>query len=308
MRLRDFDINLLVTMEAIWAGRSVSMAAKKLNLAQSTISAALNRLRQTLGDDLFTWSGSEMIPTALAEQLMPEVHRILQTTRLILEEARGDKGLVERRLTIATSDYVVAMLGAPLIRRASTEMPHLSFDFVLPPPTSVKYVSKTNRLDIDLFVLPANALRISGMNRSLLYEDRYVCAGRRDHPRLRDDMSCEDFLALTHIGYSALPKANYNHETMLWDELSIDISYQLTMSSYLIFPRILTGSDAVAILPKRLVMMLSKEWKLRWIVPPLPTPPLEINALWSADQDDDRALVWLRRTIAEIAAAVDGKA
>lgn len=72
MQLRDFDVNLLITMEAIWTTRNVSNAAKTLNLAQSTVSAALNRLRLALGDELFSWSGSEMVPTALAEQIMPD--------------------------------------------------------------------------------------------------------------------------------------------------------------------------------------------------------------------------------------------
>lgn len=31
MRLRDFDINLLTLMEAIWTTRSVSAAARQLN-------------------------------------------------------------------------------------------------------------------------------------------------------------------------------------------------------------------------------------------------------------------------------------
>ncbi len=303
MQLRDFDMNLLVTFEAIWTARSVSTAARKLNLAQSTISAALNRLRQSLADELFTWSGAEMIPTALTEQLMPEVRRILQATRMILEDAHGIEGLVQRRLTIATVDYVVAMIGGQLLERAAREAPYLSFDFVLPQPTSTKYLSKTNRLDVDLFILPVNALRMTGMNRSPLYEDSYVCAGREDNLKLYEGMSADEFLALKHIGYSALPKASYNHETMLWDDLSISISYQLTMSSYLIFPRILASSDAVAILPRRLVLTLSKEWNLRWIVPPLPTPPLLISALWSADQDDDRALNWLRTAVAAITAS-----
>ena len=53
MQLRDFDVNLLITMEAIWTTRNVSNAAKTLNLAQSTVSAALNRLRLALDDELF---------------------------------------------------------------------------------------------------------------------------------------------------------------------------------------------------------------------------------------------------------------
>ena len=114
MQMRDFDINLLATMEAIWTTRNVSNAARTLNLAQSTVSAALNRLRQALDDELFTWSGSEMVPTPLAEQIMPDIAQLLNGVRSVLTKSRGQVDTVERRLVVATADYVVALLGAPL--------------------------------------------------------------------------------------------------------------------------------------------------------------------------------------------------
>ena len=300
MKLRDFDLNLLVIMEAIWAERSVTLASRSLNLSQSTISAALNRLRHSLNNEIFTFSGSEMVPTALTIQLMPEVSRILNSTGAILEGAHGIDGLIERRLTIATADYVAGMLGGELINLAAREMPNLSFDFILPKPTSEKYLSKASRLDVDLFIIPGNVLRLAGMKREFLYNDTYVCAAARSNEKLHDNISSEEFLQLEQIGYSAFPKSVYNHETLLWDEQSIEFSYRLTMSNYLIFPRILTKSDAVAILPKRLVEALSEQWDLRWVVPPLPTPPLDIFMLWRPDQDDDRALAWLRKSLKNI--------
>lgn len=300
MKLRDFDLNLLIIMEAVWAERSVTTASRRLNLSQSAISAALNRLRNSLKDEIFTFSGAEMVPTPLAIQMMPEVNRILQSTRIILEGAHGNEGLVERRLTIATADYVAGMLGGDLITLAAREMPHLSFDFILPRPASEKYLSKASRLDIDLFIIPANALRLSGMKREFLYSDTYVCAAAEDNERLFEGIPVDQFLKLDQVGYSAFPKAGYNHETLMWDELSIDFSYRLTMSNYLIFPRILAKSEAVAVLPKRLVEVLSEQWNLRWVVPPLPTPPLDIFMLWRLDQDDDKALAWLRKSLQKI--------
>ena len=130
MRLRDFDINLLVTLEAIWTTRNVSNAAKTLNLAQSTVSAALNRLRLALGDELFNWSGSEMVPTPLAEQIMPDVTKLLNGVRTVLTKSLGQVETVERRMVIATADYVVALFGAKLLQRAAAEAPQLSFDLV----------------------------------------------------------------------------------------------------------------------------------------------------------------------------------
>lgn len=298
MQLRDFDVNLLVTMDAIWTTRNVSNAAKTLNLAQSTVSAALNRLRLALDDELFTWSGSEMVPTPLAEQIMPDVAQLLNGVRTVLTKSFGQVETVERRLVIATADYVAALFGAKLFERAAAEAPQLSFDFVDMRP---QFINRSTRSDIDLFVIPGNALRTSGMERVSLYQDSYVCIGAESNAALYAGMSVEEFLALQHIGYSALPRVVFNHEMMLWDEMGKDVNLRLTMGNYLIFARIVAASNAVAILPKRLAVSVTDEWKLKWIEPPLPTPELEIAAMWRPDQGKDIALAWLRDTLVDIA-------
>ena len=297
MQLRDFDINLLVTLEALWSSRSVSAAAKSLNLAQSTVSAALNRLRQSLDDELFTWSGTQMVPTPLALQLMPEVGRILEGARAVLERSLGPLAAVDRRLVIATVDYVVALLGPQLLTRAAAEAPNLSFDFIDMRP---QFINKATRPDVDLFIIPAGALRVAGLDRQRLYEDTYVCIAAADNAALRKDMNGDEFLKLRHVGYSALPRTIYNHETMLWDDLNVEPAYRLTMGNYLIFPRIVANSEAVAIVPKRLAETLRGEWRIKLIEPPLPTPKIEIYSLWKPSQSADPALGWLRRVIAEI--------
>lgn len=297
MQLRDFDINLLVTLEALWSSRSVSAAAKSLNLAQSTVSAALNRLRQSLGDELFTWSGTQMVPTPLVEQLMPEVSRILDGSRSVLERSLGPLAGVERRLVIATADYVVALIGSALLARAETEAPNLSFDFVDMRP---QFINKATRPDVDVFIIPGQSLRVSGLNRQHLYSDTYVCIAASSNKALREDMSGEDFVKLRHVGYSALPRTVFNHETMLWDDLNVEVTFRLTMGNYLIFPRIVANSDAVAILPKRLALTLMGEWKIKWIEPPLPTPKLEIYSFWRPTQSTDPALKWLLGALAQI--------
>lgn len=299
MQLRDFDVNLLVTMEAIWITRNVSNAAKTLNLAQSTVSAALNRLRQALDDELFTWSGSEMVPTPLADQIMPDVSQLLSGVRTVLTKSRGVVETVERRMVIATADYVVALHGAALLKRAAQEAPNLSFDFVDMRP---QFINRATRHDIDLFIFPANALRTSGLERTTLYHDSYVCIGAEDNAALTADMSADAFLGLRHIGYSAMPRVAFNHEMMLWDAREKQANLRLTMGNYLIFARIVAASDAVAIVPRKLATSLTGEWKLKWVEPPLPMPELEIAAMWRPEQGKDIALTWLRETLADIAA------
>ena len=51
MRLDNFDLNLLVAFEVLLEERSVTRAAKRLNVTQSAMSAALKRLRESFQDE-----------------------------------------------------------------------------------------------------------------------------------------------------------------------------------------------------------------------------------------------------------------
>ena len=49
MNLQSFDLNLLLAFESLMIERSVTRAAKRLNLSQPATSNALARLRRTGG-------------------------------------------------------------------------------------------------------------------------------------------------------------------------------------------------------------------------------------------------------------------
>jgi DNA-binding transcriptional LysR family regulator len=68
------DLNLLVVFEALLIERSVSRAARRLGLAQPSVSNALNRLRVLLADDVFIRTPQEMRPTTRALELAEPIH------------------------------------------------------------------------------------------------------------------------------------------------------------------------------------------------------------------------------------------
>lgn len=78
MRLKGLDLNLLVALDVLLEERSVSRAAERLYVRQPAASAALGRLRDYFKDDILVLHGKRMIPTSYAEDLQPEVRRILR--------------------------------------------------------------------------------------------------------------------------------------------------------------------------------------------------------------------------------------
>ena len=69
MDLKGVDLNLLPVLDALLRQRSATRAARELDMSQSTLSSALGRLRQQLGDELFVRTGRGLRPTSRAAAL-----------------------------------------------------------------------------------------------------------------------------------------------------------------------------------------------------------------------------------------------
>ncbi len=71
--MRKLDLNLMVIFERVMQELSVTRAAQTLGIAQSTASAALNRLRNILDDPLFITIGRRLEPTSKAKHVFSEL-------------------------------------------------------------------------------------------------------------------------------------------------------------------------------------------------------------------------------------------
>jgi DNA-binding transcriptional LysR family regulator len=86
MDLRRYDLNLLVTLEALLDEGSVTAAARRLHLSQSAVSAALDRLRTVFTDPLLVRVGNRMQATPFAKRLQGPIKTALASV------SRGSTG------------------------------------------------------------------------------------------------------------------------------------------------------------------------------------------------------------------------
>ena len=75
--LRNVDLNLLLSFSVLMQERNVSRAAERLLVGQPGLSAALKRLRDTLGDELFVRVGRGLQPTPRALAIAPAIEAAL---------------------------------------------------------------------------------------------------------------------------------------------------------------------------------------------------------------------------------------
>lgn len=298
----ELDAALLLVMDAIWSSRNVSLAARRLQRSQSTISASLNRLRDILKDQVFVWDGRQMNPTPLTEQLMPQVSDIIASLRGLLWRAHGGAQHADRRFVIATSSYVITLFSPRLLMRAKDEMPGVTLDFIATNPNSW---TKSQLPDIDLFIIPSNVARTRGLHTATLYADAYVCIGAADNHALTEGMDPQAFMALRHVGYSSSPRLMASHEATHWHALGIAPNYVMQTPEYLSLPSIVAATDIVAILPGRFAHLAMADYGLKSVTPPVPMPDLEIVMVWKPAQNDDPVHAWLRSALMDIARGFD---
>src|SRR5215472_796790 len=150
-KLANLDLNLLVSLDALLAERSVSRAAERLGLSQPSLSASLARLRRHFRDDLLTRVGNHYELTPLAAQLGEQTTSALAAVaRVFASEPDFDPATSEREFTVLISDYAIAVLGPPLAALLQ-QAPHVRLR-LHQVPTPVVDVAQALR-DVDAMVL-----------------------------------------------------------------------------------------------------------------------------------------------------------
>lgn len=307
MHFKNFDLNLLVALDALLAERNVTRAAERLRVTQPTMSNALQRIRDHFADDILTRSGRGMELTPLAQDLV-------QRTRDLLLQAAGvldvdwvfDPSTAARAFRIIMSDYCAMVLMPPLVRRLVREAPGIDCEIV---PLSGRAVAELVAGDIDI-CLTAQDLSMfhasageEPFERQVLFRDRFVCAVAADHPEIGDALTREQFTRLPHVvvrfGNGAL-----SIEEWALKRLDIAVPISVVASSFGMVPAMVPGTPLIATIQQRLADQIGGTLRLRYFPPPIALPELVETMLWHRRSARDRAHLWLRTTLSEVAAAL----
>ena len=100
MDLHRFDLNLLVTLDALLTEKNVTRAGLRMNLSQSAMSGGLARLREFFQDELLVSMGRQMMLTPLARDLVQPVRDVLlQVQATIITKPRFEAATSTRHFS-----------------------------------------------------------------------------------------------------------------------------------------------------------------------------------------------------------------
>ncbi|SJZ39591.1 DNA-binding transcriptional regulator, LysR family [Enhydrobacter aerosaccus] len=298
MNWRRLDLNLLVVFDAVMQERSATRAAEKLNMSQPAVSHALARLRTALRDDLFVRTPEGMEPTPQAERLAPSVRQALADLRAALDGARDfEPAEVERRFVVSVNNYAALVIAPALAATVSREAPFVTLD--LRPSGTINIAEQLDRGDIDLALgsLAAPAERFSDLR---LFEDRFACVLRRDHPLLRSRKTIDvpSLATLPHLELSSTGDGT----KFIDDELArFGLERRIALRAPLLSTAgILAQSDMVAVMAERAALVFADRVPLEVVALPFTSPRLTVAMLWHRRVDDQPAHSWLRSLVTRL--------
>ena len=241
--MSHLDLNLVRVFVAIYETRSVTHAAERLDVTQSTVSYALAKLRKVYLDRLFSRGSDGLVPTGMAEQLFQRFREALTMVEGTLEQnASFDPLRSTRRFRLAMSDIGVLYFVPPLLRRFQEVAPRIEIEIAQISDTLGEELS-TGRLDMAVGNIPSLG---SPMHGALLFREHYVCLMSASHPSIGERMSLAAFSAARHVMVSSPRSGHFLIEDML-AERGINRNIVARVPQFTVLPQLLSQSDLLVL-------------------------------------------------------------
>jgi DNA-binding transcriptional LysR family regulator len=281
------------------------VAAARLNVSQPALSAQLARLRDLFRDPLLVPSktGRGMIPTARALELRGPLHVALKDLETVIKRPPTfDPLTMDRTFAIATTDHLTVVLGEGLIARVQKSAgPGVRVSFRSPIPDLI--ADQFERGQVDLLIGDERSIP-SGMESRKLFDDRFLMAQRRSHPRGTKPLDLNTYCSLSHVLVSTSGSGSFRGEI---DEQLEKIGRRrrviLSVHQFIHAPMFLRITDYVATLPERFLNRFSDE--LDTFELPFKSRGFTVSASWHPRYQADPAHIWLREQLDAVAAAGD---
>lgn len=298
--IRTLDLNLLKALDALLDERNVTRAAARLAITQPAMSGMLTRLRESFDDPLFVRTQRGVVPTQRALELTGPIKQVLGEIDALLQPSTFDPQTADLTVSIATTDYGLRAVVVPFLLALKQRAPRIRV--AAQPASDGLARARLERGELDLALLTPERTP-SDLYARHLFDERYVCALRRDHPDARgSSLPLDRFCALDHalVSYAGGDFTGVTDDALA--KLGRARRVSLSVASFLILPEVLRASDLVAVLPRRLV---TEADGLALLDPPITIPGFTKVIAWHARTHRHPGHRWLRELLFETCGTSD---
>ena len=291
------DLSLIKVFIIIYETKNISHAALKLNLSQPSVTYNLNRLRKFLNDPLFERDKFGVKPTKLAQSLYPSFNQsIAEIERAITASQQFNPKTSSRVFRLGLSDLGEIALLPALIQYLSKEAPFIKIEIEEIHSNKVEEWLVDDFLDVAVFnssytIMP----KIESRN---LFEERYMCIVHKQHPRVQDHLTLEQYLQEKH----AAIKSSTGHMEIDQGlkELGLERNIMLELPHFSVLQDVATNSELLVSLPSRAAKVYERNSDVNVFELPFAVKPFNVSANWYNHHDDLEARTWFIQTLQDI--------
>ncbi|WP_407174750.1 LysR family transcriptional regulator [Bradyrhizobium sp. STM 3562] len=296
-RFAEVDLNLLVALDAINSAGSVTKAANRLGINQSSLSHQLGRLRELFGDELFVRNGIGMTPTPRGAAIAKAASEILRhIDRDLLRAIAFSPAETSRIFKLGIPDYLESVFVPPLARFCLDAAPHARLEL-----HSLDHQRATDMLDRGEIDVAVGNVSDGGLvhKRKVLFDDNYVCL---HSPALLEkvrSITLEEYFQLPHVAVDLKESACRLVDDTLEQKKRSRRIVVSTPHAHAI-PILLKSLTAIATVPRLFADNAAKAHGLAVSRLPFDVAPFQISMVWHASSHVDPGMIWFRGAVADV--------
>jgi DNA-binding transcriptional LysR family regulator len=311
VNFRTADLNLFRVFVTLLEEKNATRAGERLGLSQSAVSHALRRLREMVGDDLFIRGQTGLRPTPRALEIADTARTALKLLETAVTTQRFDPAVDQHVFHLAAGTYISYVLGPLIAERVLATAPNVQIHF------RGLYAGMTEDLDTGSLDMVIGCFEsIPGrFTHTQLFEETGVWVLRKDHPAAVAGIDYETLARLPRLGVTGgnddpdrtsagalglRRVTSWGERYALGDNPYQPFSVQDSFSAMSMISR----SDMVCLLPRRLAEMAATRGKVEMVEPPDAPPATPFGAVLRATDGPDSPNGWLLRLCQDAASAL----
>ncbi|WHS63270.1 LysR family transcriptional regulator [Pseudomonas sp. G2-4] len=300
--LRKLDMQDLMVFVAVYEQSSVTEVSEALCVSQSTVSYCLKKLRTSFEDELFVNTRSGMLPTGKATAMYSHILKILKTINICHSGIQTfDPTQKEITFNICAPEYFELLILPTLVKSfIGSRFPVIinitKFHRDIPAEELMD-----GRFDLVICFGPNFHRGTKGLRSQVLLEDELICVVDKKFTGPEEAFNLETFAACQHV----FPTP-WTSDTNMIDGWLGRQGYNRQIvaraNSYVAALNMVTGTDFILTLPRRIQALTCDEDKYGLRQPPPGLPNFTLDMMWSEKPSQDSANTWFREQIVKVCA------
>lgn len=301
VNLKNVDLNLLLALDALLEVGSVTGAASRLGMSQPAVSNALRRLRESLGQRLFTKHGRHLVPTPETLVLAPVVRSALASLdQALFRQPSFQPRLARGVVTLGMTDYWYARLLPTLVEHLEESAPGIQLQTAGTGEEILAQALPSAEVDAAIFLHPR---AYPGVQSDVLLSDGYVLVARRGHPLASRAMTLREFAAQRQVLVSPEgPWMNQLGDRLHREGLAPQIA--LRTSQMAVAMDVVSRTDYVTVLARGVAEQLRRALPVRLLPLPVETDGFTLALYWHERTHQDPLHRWFRALVLRLARQV----